>query len=125
MISISVSHPEVWNANERFSLKWIPKWALPNTPLEDEPSLDDLEDFDDDIEDYGFDVEDEFEDDDFQTKMRQHERMKNIRPSEYGIGSGERWTNQMERETEKPWSPIKPDDLPLEKFAKSKYNKFK
>lgn len=98
---------------------------LDDTPLEDEPSLDDLEDFDDDIEDYGFDVEDEFEDDDFQTKMRQHERMKNIRPSEYGIGSGERWTNQMDRETEKPWSPIKPDDLPLEKFAKSKYNKFK
>jgi hypothetical protein len=42
---------------------------LDDTPIEDEPSLDD-EDMGDDIEDIGFDVEDEFSnDDEFQNKM--------------------------------------------------------
>jgi hypothetical protein len=100
---------------------------LDDTPLEDEPSLDDLENFDDDIEDYGFDIEDDFdEDDDFQSKMRHRERMRQDRPSSVGLGGATRWDSESDREVKKGgWSPIKPDDLPLEKFAKSKYNKFK
>jgi hypothetical protein len=93
---------------------------LDDTPIEDEPSLSDFDD-EDDIEDYGFDVDDDFEDDDdFQSKMRQQERMRNVRPSHYGIGGGSRWDNEMAREAEKPWSPIKPSDMPLEKYLKYK-----
>lgn len=100
---------------------------LDDTPLEDEPSLDDLEDFGDDIEDYGFDMEDDIEDtDDFQSRMRQGEYIKKNRPSSVGFGGATRWDSESDREVKKGgWSPIKADDLPLEKFAKSKYNKFK
>ena len=97
---------------------------LDDTPLEDEPSLDDLEDLGDDIEDYGFDMEDESEDDEFQSKMRFKEKMKKMRPQNVGIGFGSRWDKEMERETERGgWSPIKPSDLPLEKYFKMKGKK--
>jgi hypothetical protein len=92
---------------------------LDDTPIEDEPSLDDLENFDDEIEDFTYDTEDDIDDyDDFQTKMRVRERMKNDRPSNIGLGAGTRWDS----ESEKDWSPIKPSDMPLDKFLKSKYN---
>jgi hypothetical protein len=87
---------------------------LDDTPIEDEPFLDDEED---EIEDYGFDIEDDFEDDDeFQTKMRFKERMKKDKPSSMGLGLGIRWDSDSEKE----WSPIKPSDTPLEKYLKSK-----
>jgi hypothetical protein len=90
---------------------------LDDTPIEDEPSLDDE---DDDIEDLGFDVEDEIGDDDeFQNRMKFNERMRKNKPSGLGLGAGGRW----DVNSEKGWSPIKPDDLPLDKFLKSKYNK--
>jgi hypothetical protein len=89
---------------------------LDDTPLEDEPSLD-YED--EDIEDFRYDTEDDIDDyDDFQTKMRVRERMKNDRPSNIGLGAGTRWDGDSEKE----WSPIKPTDMPLDKFLKSKYN---
>jgi len=89
---------------------------LDDTPLEDEPSLDD----EDDIEDFGFDVEDDFNDDDeFQHKMKSKEHMRKYKPSGLSIGAGTRWDSDSEKE----WSPIKPTDLPLDKFLKSKYKK--
>jgi hypothetical protein len=95
---------------------------LDDTPIEDEPSLDDEED---DIEDFGFDIEDDFdEDDDFQTKMRHKERMRKDKQSGLGLGAGTRWDSESDRQVSKPYSPIKADDLPLDKFLKSKYNKF-
>jgi hypothetical protein len=96
---------------------------LDDTPIEDEPSLDDS---DDEIEDYGFDVEDDFEDDDeFQSKMRHREHMKKNKPSSVGFGGGIRWDSESDRDAKKEWTPIKADDLPLDKFLKSKYNKNK
>lgn len=87
---------------------------------EDFDELSDFPDEKDEVEDYGFDVKDDFgNDDDFQTKMRYRERMRKDRPSDIGIGGGTRWDS----ESEKEWSPIKPSDLPLDKFLKSKYNK--
>ncbi len=98
---------------------------LDDTPIEDEPSLDD-EDMDDDIDDLGFDVEDEFSDDDeFQNRMKFKERTKKDKPSGLGFGDFKRWDSESDREVERGWSPIKADDLPLDKFLKSKYNKFK
>ena len=80
----------------------------------------DLSDEDDDIEDYGFDVEDKFSDDDeFQNKMRFRDRVRRNLPGSVGVGGGTRW----DKDSEKEWSPIKADDLPLDKFLKSKYNK--
>jgi hypothetical protein len=93
-----------------------------DTPLEDMSDFDDNDygEEDDDITDYGFDVEDEIGDDDeFQNKMRFRDRVRRNRPGGPGVGSGERWSKDME----KPYSPIKADDLPLDKFLKSKYNK--
>lgn len=86
--------------------------------ISDEPT--DFPDEDDDIKDLGFDVEDEFGDDDeFQNKMRFRERVRRNLPGSVGIGSGKRW----DKDSEKEYNPIKPDDLPLDKFLKSKYNK--
>ena len=83
-------------------------------------NLTDFPDEDDDIKDLGFDVEDEFGDDDeFQNKMRFRERVRRNLPGSVGIGSGTRW----DKDSEKKYSPIKADDLPLDKFLKSKYNK--
>ena len=78
------------------------------------------EDEKNDIVDYGFDVEDEFGDDDeFQNKMKFKSHMGKNKQSSIGIGGGTRW----DKDSEKEWSPIKADDLPLDKFLKSKYNK--
>jgi hypothetical protein len=80
----------------------------------------DFSDKEDDIKDYGFDVEDEFGDDDeFQNKMKFKSHMGKNKQSSIGIGGGTRW----DKDSEKEWSPIKADDLPLDKFLKSKYNK--
>jgi hypothetical protein len=97
---------------------------LDDTPIEDEPSLYDDENLEDDINDIGFDVEDEFSDDDeFQNRMRFKERMKKDKPSGLDFGDFTRWDSESDREVKKGWSPIKADDLPLDKFLKSKYNK--
>ena len=87
-------------------------------PLEKEPSLFDD---DNDIVDYGFDDEDTYGDDDdeFQNKMKFKSHMGKNKQSSIGIGAGTRW----DKDSEKEWSPIKADDLPLDKFLKSKYNK--
>ena len=45
--------------------------------------------------------------------------MKKNKLGSIGVGSGERWN----KDSEKEYNPIKPDDLPLDKFLKSKYNK--
>ena len=75
---------------------------------------------DDDIEDYGFDVEDDDDDfEDFDREMKSKDRMRKNRPSGLGIGAGSRW----DKDSEKEYNPIKADDLPLDKFLKSKYNK--
>jgi hypothetical protein len=89
-------------------------------PLEKEPSLFDDED-DKDIVDYGFDDVDTYGDDDdeFQNKMKFKSHMGKNKQSSIGIGAGARW----DKDSEKEWSPIKADDLPLDKFLKSKYNK--
>jgi len=92
-----------------------------DTPIEDEPSFDDEED-EDNIEDLGFDVDDDMGiDDEFQNKMKSKESFSKNRPSGLNIGGGTRW----DKDSEKEYNPIKPDDLPLDKFLKSKYNKFK
>jgi len=86
--------------------------------IPDEPT--DFPDEEDDIKDIGFDVEDEFGDDDeFQNKIRFRKRVRRNLPGSVGIGSGKRW----DKDSEKEYNPIKPDELPLDKFLKSKYNK--
>ena len=45
--------------------------------------------------------------------------IQSIKKQSVGIGDRVRW----DKESEKPYSPIKADDLPLDKFLKSKYNK--
>lgn len=86
--------------------------------ISDESS--DFPDEEDNVEDLGFDVEDDFSDDDeFQNKMRFRERVRRNLPGSVGVGSGTRW----DKDSEKEYSPIKADDLPLDKFLKSKYNK--
>ena len=91
-----------------------------DTPLEDEPSL--FDDEEDSIEDYGFDIEDDEDSDDlegFENEMKFKESMKKNKLGSIGIGAGTRW----DKESEKEYNPIKADDLPLDKFLKSKYNK--
>jgi len=93
---------------------------MEDTPLEDEPSLFDDEE-DDDIEDFGFDVEsgDDTDVEGFDSKMKFKDTMKKNKFSDFGIGDNTRWDSDSEKE----YSPIKPTDLPLDKFLKSKYNK--
>jgi len=80
----------------------------------------DFPDEEDDVRDYGFDIENEYNDDDeFQNKMKFKSHMGKNKQSSIGIGGGTRW----DKDSEKEWSPIKADDLPLDKFLKSKYNK--
>jgi hypothetical protein len=80
-------------------------------------SNDDDDDNDDYIDDYGFDLEDEFPyDDEFQNKMKLKSHMGKNKMSSIGIGGKVRW----DKDSEKEWSPIKPSDMPLEKYLKSK-----
>lgn len=88
--------------------------------IDDISLFDDSDDYEENI-DYGFDIEDEPSDDDFQNRMRFKERMKKFNPQSVGIGGVSRWDKETEREMEKGgWSPIKPSDMPLEKYLKSK-----
>ena len=91
-------------------------------PLEKEPSLfddDDIDDIDYIKDDY-LDIEDKYNyDDEFQNKMKFRDRVRRNLPGSVGVGGGTRW----DKDSEKEWSPIKADDLPLDKFLKSKYNK--
>jgi len=81
---------------------------------EDEPDIvDDERIFDDD---YGLEkYEDDFqyEPEDFDKEMKLKSFMKTNKPSSVGIGSG-RWEKQ------EPYNPIKPSDVPLEKYLKMK-----
>ena len=66
----------------------------------------------DDIQDFGFDYEEDIDDvEDFEKTKRR----KNIKLSEPYFGKSE-WR----KEWEKPYSPIKPTDLPLDKYLASK-----
>ena len=68
-------------------------------------------DHEDEIQDFGFDYEEEDNDvDDFESIKRR----KNIKPPEPYYGKSE-WR----KEWEKPYNPIKPTDLPLDKFLAS------
>jgi len=69
----------------------------------------------DDIQDFGFDYEEDIEDiEDFE-KMKRRRKMK---PSSFEYG-----TSEWKKEWEKPYSPIKPTDLPLDKYLASKRSK--
>ena len=87
---------------------------------EDQPNEppSDFEDEEDTIVDYGFDFE-EPENDEFQKDMGFKDFMKKNKANSMGIGSGVRWDS----ESEKEYSPIKPSDMPLEKYLKLKKNK--
>lgn len=90
-----------------------------DTPLEDEPPLFNDDDIDNInyIEDFDFDIEDNYNDDDeFQNKMKLKSHMRNNRQSDFGIGAGTRF----DKDSEKEWSPIKPSDMPLEKYLKTR-----
>jgi hypothetical protein len=88
-------------------------------PLEKEPSLfddDDIDDIDYIKDDY-LDIEDKYNDDDeFQNKMKLKSYTRNNRQSNFGIGAGTRF----DKDSEKEWSPIKPSDMPLEKYLKTR-----
>ena len=98
-----------------------------DTPLEDEPPLFNDDDIDninyikDDInyikDDY-LDIENKYNnyDDEFQNEMKLKSHARNNRPSDFGIGSGTRF----DKDSEKKWSPIKPSDMPLEKYLKTR-----
>ena len=88
-------------------------------PLEKEPPLFNDDDIDNInyIEDFDFDIEDNYNDDDeFQNKMKLKSHMRNNRQSDFGIGAGARF----DKDSEKEWSPIKPSDMPLEKYLKTR-----
>ena len=90
-----------------------------DTPLEDEPPLFNDDDIDDInyIKDFDFDIENKYNDDDeFQNKMKLKSHMGKNKMSSVGIGGKVRW----DKDSEKEWSPIKPSDMPLEKYLKSK-----
>jgi hypothetical protein len=73
--------------------------------------------FGDDIEDLGFDYEEEDEyDDESQKELMFRDFMRKNKTSSVGIGSGVRW----EKSDDKPYNPIKPSDMPLEKYLKMK-----
>jgi hypothetical protein len=66
----------------------------------------------DDIQDFGFDYEEDIDDvEDFEKTKRR----KNIKLAEPYFGKSE-W----KKEWEKPYNPIKPTDLPLDKYLASK-----
>lgn len=86
---------------------------------EDIKNIDTYDDYEEDF----FDIEDEpikEPYDDFDKEIRFRDFMKKNKPSSSSIGSG-RW----DASTNKPYNPIKPTDLPLDKFLSSKYNKRK
>jgi hypothetical protein len=73
--------------------------------------------FGDDIEDLGFDYEEEDEyDDESQKELMFRDFMRKNKTSSAGIVSGVRW----EKGDYKPYNPIKPSDMPLEKYLKMK-----
>lgn len=79
--------------------------------------------FEDEPEEDIFDIENEPMKepyDDFDKEIRFKDFMKKNRPSSSTIGSG-RW----DASSNKPYNPIKPTDLSLDKFLTSKYNKRK
>jgi len=84
----------------------------------DDDNFDDMSD-EDDVEDYGLDYDEEDDyDDESQKEILFKDFMRKNKQSPIGIGGGTRWDS----ESEKEWSPIKPTDMPLDKFLKSKYN---
>jgi len=86
----------------------------------DFPYYDDEPKRDEDIMNYGLDYKKKSNyDDKFQRGMNLDLHKRKNRQSSIGIGAGTRW----DKDREKEWSPIKADDLPLDKFLKSKYNK--
>jgi hypothetical protein len=86
----------------------------------DFPDDDDEPKRDEDIMNYDLDYEKKSDyDDRFQRGMNLDLHKRNNKQSSIGIGAGTRW----DKDSEKEWSPIKADDLPLDKFLKSKYNK--
>jgi hypothetical protein len=84
------------------------------------PDDDDETERDEDIMNYDLDYKKKSDyDDKFQRGMNLNTYKRKNRQSSIGIGAGTRW----DKDSEKEWSPIKADDLPLDKFLKSKYNK--
>lgn len=90
-----------------------------DTPIEDLP-IDDEEDY---IEDYGFDIEDDMDSEyeDLQRNLNLRQSLKKSKPASSGIGDSKRW--EKADENPKPWSPIKPSDMPLSKYLNSKKSK--
>lgn len=85
---------------------------------ESEDFYDSDEDFeevfsDDDYQDLGLDYEESFDDDEFQKKMKNKYSKTKLASPGYG-------RMEWKKEYEKPYSPIKPTDLPLEKYLASK-----
>jgi len=73
-----------------------------------------IDDENDEIQDYGFD----YEEDDDENDITNMKMRKNFKPSPVQYERGE-WR----KEWEKPYSPIKPSDLPLDKYLASKKKK--
>lgn len=87
-------------------LKKIIREDMENEFIDDE----DMEDDGDEIQDFGFDYEEEDEDD--LEKIKRRSKFKPA-PMEYG-------SSEWKKEWEKPYSPIKASDLPLDKYLKLK-----
>lgn len=79
-------------------------------PIDNPNEFDDLED-----DEY---IETHFDDIDKEIRIKNF--MRQNKPSSSSIGSG-RW----DASSNKSYNPIKPTDLPLDKFLSSKYNKRK
>lgn len=98
-------------------LNLLVKKIIRESEIENFDYEEDMPSDEDDIEDYGFDMEDEPEfEDEQQKEMIFRDFMRKNRQSYIGIGSGVRW----EKDDEKPYNPIKPSDMPLEKYLKYK-----
>jgi hypothetical protein len=90
--------------------------------LEKEPSLFDknIDDIDDInyIKNNYLDIENKYnnDDDEFQREMNLSSYRKNNRQSSIGIGD----VTRFDKDSDKKWSPIKPSDMPLEKYLKTR-----
>jgi hypothetical protein len=106
---------KVIRLNESQFIKFL-KEIIDDTEI-DNFDYENEDEFDDDIEDLGFDYEEEDEyDDESQKELMFRDFMRKNKTSSAGIGSGVRW----EKSNDKPYNPIKPSDMPLEKYLKMK-----
>jgi hypothetical protein len=95
-------------------IKLIKQIIEENDEFEDELEFEEPIDPEGEFQDLGLDYEEDYPEDEFQMRMKSKYDRGN-RPSKIQYGRMD-W----KKEYEKPYSPIKPSDLPLDKLYKNK-----